>query len=115
MNKTVLFLLMLVVSPLTYAGYLGGADPHKIYGSKHIRFGALTADSSTTCAYWNRHFSFDATTDAGKNMLSILLTAYTAGKKVDVWYTDSKSPGTDQTNGCSVGNLAVVTAIGFSK
>ena len=78
-----------------------------------IKFGVNNADTTNTCSIYGRHFQFDATTEGGKNMLSILLAASMAGKKINVWYTASSAPGTNNTNGCNDSSIAVLTQIGL--
>ena len=77
--------LVLCFSIQCHAAYLGGATPSKMYGAGTILFGVDNEDSTKVCDYWGRSFKFDATTASGKNMLSILLSATLAGKKVDIW------------------------------
>ncbi|WP_218417902.1 hypothetical protein [Alteromonas lipotrueae] len=48
-------------------------------------------------------------------MLSILLAAHISNKDVDVWYSASSAPNTDETNGCTNGgSIADVISIGFA-
>lgn len=114
MKKALAFIILATFASVSFASYLGGSVPRKIYGSRVIKFGVDNADAATTCSYFGRVYMFDATTDNGKNMLSILMAAHLSGKKVDVWYSDSESPGTTHENGCSTSNMAVVSEIGFS-
>lgn len=95
------------------ADYAGALTPKHMYGAGSIKFGA-DSQPPGTCVYYNRIFKFDATSEAGKNMFAILLSAVASGKKVDVWYTPSDNPGTTQANGCSESNLATVTQLGLS-
>ena len=107
-------LLLALSSSYVYAGYRGNVDVFGLFGASEMKFGIENAPTSNTCSYFERHLKFDATTDAGKNMLSILLSASVADKSVNVWYTDSSAPGTDETNGCSPSSMATLTAVGFS-
>jgi hypothetical protein len=38
-----------------------------------------------------------------------------ANKKIDIWYTPSTAPATNQTNGCTYNSIAVVHQIGISE
>ncbi len=80
-------------------------------GGDFVEF-AVSVPPGNTCSSWGYHFRFDATTPGGKNMLSILLAAKMANKRVNVWYTPSSAPGTDQASGCNAGTAAVLTSIG---
>ncbi len=110
----ILVVLIGIMSSQCYAGYLGSSSPSKLFGASNIKFSVDNEDTSNTCNYYGRSFAFDATTDAGKNMLSILLAATMSGKKIDIWFVDSKAPGTNHTNGCNGSTMAIVTSIGLS-
>lgn len=110
MNRAIIFACM--ISTSASAGYLDDKIPKNIFGSGTIKFG-IDGAPSDSCDYHGRYFKFDATTAAGKNILSILLAAKMAGKGVNIWYTPSSTPGTNVTNGCSVNSLATVTEIGI--
>jgi len=112
MKKYVFALLLLLLPAAAYAGYVADQVPNLIYGSTTIKFG-VDNQPSDTCAHFLRQFYFDATTESGKNMLSIMLAAKMANKKIDIWYTPSTTPGTNETNGCTPNTLAVVLQIGI--
>ena len=97
-----------------YAGYSGNHTISGFFGADTIKFGVDNRTTSDTCAYWGRHFKFDATTAAGKNILSILLAAKMANKKITVWYTASTAPGTTESNGCNPNTMATINEIGFT-
>lgn len=94
------------------AAYLGANEITAIYGAGTISLG-VASPPNDTCNYYGYQFKFDATTEAGKNMLSMLLTAQQAGKTVQVWYTPSTNPGTDHNSGCTQAQMAVLTAVGI--
>jgi hypothetical protein len=96
------------------AAYTGNQSVKKIFGSGSINFG-VSAAPEDTCNYYGRHFTFDATTEAGKNMLSILLAAHLSKKEVDVWYTPSSVPSKTNEDGCTSSNMAVMFHVGFSQ
>ena len=112
--KTLILIASLLFISTANAGYLGGKTPLYIYGSKTISFGIAKQNlPKNLCSFWGRHFIFDATTESGKNMLSILLAAKMANKKIDIWYRPSTAKGTNQTNGCNGNSMAVLTNIGI--
>lgn len=112
--KIIIFMANLLFISTVNTAYLGGKTPLYIYGSKGIGFGIAKNNlPKDLCSYWGRQFTFDATTESGKNMLSILLAAKMANKKIDIWYRASKAPGTNQTNGCNGSSMAVLTMIGI--
>lgn len=114
MMKTIALLISLLCIPIANANYLGGKVPIYIYGNSNISFGIKNPPLNYVCSYYSRNFTFDATTEAGKNMLSILLAAKMANKKIDIWYQPSSKPGTTHKNGCG-GAIAVVWAIGIAE
>jgi hypothetical protein len=77
-----------------------------------VMFGLATSVPNT-CLWYGTQLVFDATTVQGKMMYTLLLTAKATGKAVDVYYYQSSTPGTDQTNGCTTSTMAVVTDVGF--
>lgn len=111
--KKIFLLMVCVVFPVyVQAGFIGGQDPSAIFGSTKIRFG-IQSPPDDTCNYFGRHFQFDATTEKGKNLLTILLAAKMGNKQIDVWYVPSSAQGTDQTSGCTHESMAVVSEIGI--
>lgn len=95
------------------AAYIGNVESKKMFGSTAILFGVANPPTDT-CDYFGRHFYFDATTDSGKNMLSMLLAAEMANRKINVWYVESTAPQTTEKNGCVQSSMAKVESIGFS-
>jgi len=95
------------------AGYVENVNVKSLYGSKFVSFGYDGPDLSDTCSFWNRRWRFDTTTDEGKTMLKILLTAVASNRKVILWYHTSAAQGTNHTNGCLPETLAVVYGIGI--
>jgi hypothetical protein len=113
MFRIFVILSILAVPIQANAAFLSGSKISMMFGSGNIKFGVDNAPTESTCTYYNRHFTFDATTEPGKNMLLIILAAQTAGKKVTLWYTPSKAPGSNQQNGCTESTMATLTAVGF--
>jgi len=111
--KLVLFALMsLFLANNSYAAFLANQSATEIYGSDDILFG-FSSTPSDLCKYYNRQLKFDATTEKGKNILSILLAAKMSGKRIDVWYTPSTTPGTTEANGCTRTTMGILTQIGI--
>ncbi len=73
------------------------------------------APTGSTCSYWGSQFHFDATTDAGRNMFSIILAAHVGNKPINIWYEASTAPSTNETTGCDRSTMAVITQVGFRK
>ncbi|WP_218419953.1 hypothetical protein [Alteromonas lipotrueae] len=114
-SNLVIFFLFVSFSFFCEADYAGNLKVQKLFGNSNILFG-VSAPPLNTCDYFGRHFKFDATTDGGKNMLSILLAAHLSDRNVDVWYVPSKLPDSNEENGCNANDtLAEITQIGFSK
>jgi hypothetical protein len=114
MLRIFIIVTVLFVPIYANAAFLADSRITLMYGSGNIMFGVNNAPTDSTCTYYNRHFTFDATTESGKNMLLIILAAQTARKKVTIWYTPSKAPGSNQLNGCNESTMATLTAVGFS-
>jgi hypothetical protein len=104
--------LWLIATP-SYAGW-GQGQINRFYVDSNgsVYFG-LTAPLDATCSYFSDHFRFDASTPTGKNMLAVLTAAKVSGAQVQVWYSDSIAPGTEQSNGCDPNTMAVANAIGI--
>ena len=102
----------LLFSTAESADYAPDLEVTLIHVRDFVEF-SVSVPPGNTCSLWGYHFRFDATTPGGKNMLSILLAAKLAGKRVNVWYTPSSAPGADQTSGCNLGTAAVLTTIGL--
>lgn len=108
-----LFLIVVLLPISANAEFVGGKEPRSIYGSGTIKFG-VDNPPDDTCVYYNRTFKFDGTTVQGKNILSILLAAKMAGKKINIWYKPSSNPGTSHSDGCTINDMATITEIGIN-
>lgn len=125
--KKLIAILLLGLSSLSYANvtaihhaYAGNQEVGRAYviqgGWAFFGVGIETPSfPDGTCNYFNSAFKFDATTDAGKQMLNLLQAAKISKLKVDVWYTNSSASGTDQNSGCSVSTMSTATALGLSR
>ena len=115
MNKILLVSIMLV-SLGAYGDWAGNRKIEKIYsfdnGSIGIQFTSI--GNMKVCRSWGLHLKFDGATDAGKNMLSLLLSAKISDRFVDVGYTSNTDPsivGKDETEGCDSNNLSVLKQV----
>jgi len=113
MKQIYFALILLSIASQAMAGY-GSGDINRYYvrDDGWVYFGLIT-QLPNTCSSWGEHFRFDATTPGGKNMLGVIMAAKASNKRVDVWYTDSASPGTDQTTGCTGSAMAILKNIGI--
>jgi hypothetical protein len=91
-----------------YAGDLNVGRVHVV--NEVCRFGII-GTAQNVCSSYNRHFQFSVTTNQGKLMLSMIIGAKLAGKKIAVWYTPSSVPGTNESTGCGDGTMAVLTQV----
>lgn len=120
MNISPFLLRMCLASGLLFtaqaclAEYLAGQTTSKLYGGKYFQFGVHNPPTGKVCNYFGRHFRFDATTSAGKNILSVLMAAEMADRKVDIWFSKSTAPDTDEESGCDANSLAVIYQIGLA-
>lgn len=76
-----------------------------------VLFNVTGSTPAGVCTYFGFNFRFDGTTAGGKAMLSNLLAAYSAGKSVNLSYTNSTTPGTTDANGCTEASMAVPWSI----
>ncbi|MGD8908499.1 MAG: hypothetical protein PVI92_04060 [Chromatiales bacterium] len=113
MFRIFLIIIALFLPIHVNAAFLSGSTISLMFGSDNIKFAVNNAPTGSTCTYYNRHFTFDATTDSGKNMLLIILAAHMSGKKVALWYKPSSAPGSNQNSGCNESSMAILTAVGF--
>jgi len=113
MKKIILTAILLAFSNPSFSGY-GGGEIKRFYVSSDgwVHLG-LVSQLPGTCSNWGEHFKFDSTTLGGKNMLSVVMSAKLANKSVNVWYNDTTAPGTNQSNGCKGGVIAILTSIGI--
>ncbi len=74
---------------------------------------SVTGAPNETCDYWGARFHFESESEAGKNMLSLLMAAYVSGKKVIIWYNSSTAPGTNQSTGCTRETMSTVFQVAF--
>lgn len=99
--KKLLLATTLMFSTSCFAGYTSNAEIQNVYvnNTGEVLVGFVDKPAGT-CSLWGWHIKFDATTEGGSIMYSTLLSAKAMKQKVNVWYTDSSVPGSDQSNGC---------------
>jgi|SRR5712671_2705196 len=112
MKKILLTCLFLLTTSECFANWVGGVELGDINVAPdgYVAVG-LSTQPPGTCTNWSWYFRFDASTPGGKNMLATLMAAKVAGKTVNIWYSDSSSPGTNQTNGCNGSTMSVLQGI----
>lgn len=116
MKRISAFLSLFFLIPKAMAGYVEGQDLNRVYvASDGFAYFGTATQPAATCYYFGEYFRFDIRNDTGKGMLSVLLAAKTAQKKVVIWYNDSTASGSNQTNGCWTNTLSVVTGIGVNQ
>lgn len=116
MKKLILSIVLALVANNAVAGYAEGQDLKRVYvASDGFAYLATSSQPPNTCNFFGEYFRFDVKTDAGKAMLSVLLSAKMAQKKTFIWYNDATSVGTDHSSGCGVGTMSVLTAIGVDQ
>jgi len=112
MKRVLLTCSILLASSQSYADWAGGVQLSEVTanpdGSVNV---GLTTQPANTCSCWGWYFRFDASTPGGKNMLATILSAKMAGKAINVWYSVSSSPGTNQTNGCAGNAVSVLQGV----
>lgn len=96
--------------------YLGRSKVNRVIstGTGYTLFGT-DIQGPNTCDYYLTYYRFDSSTAAGKNMTATVLMARATGQLIDVWYSASTAPGTNQSNGCYEFNIAVPSMIGISQ
>jgi len=114
MKKILFGLALLSCTTSVFADYAYGLTVKRLYvqNNGHVSFGT-EPQADGTCNYYQFHFDFDSTTEAGKSMLSLLLSAKVSGAIIQVWYTPSTVPGEDFHNGCTIPAMAKVTHLGL--
>lgn len=115
--KITTIIIALIFPMASYAAssnlaYIAEVEPLDFYGAKAFQFGVVNPPADV-CSDYGRHFIFDATTPEGKNMLSVVLAAKVTKTKINIWYTPSTTPGSDQNSGCNVATMAIVDGVGI--
>ena len=116
MKITTIFLTALVFvlfNGIAHAEYIGTVQFQKVFVENDWCYIQVTDDVPDTCSYFHYRFRFNTTTNQGKVMYSALLMAKALKSPVDIWYTVSSAPGTDENNGCNSTTMAVASAIAF--
>jgi hypothetical protein len=96
------------IGTIALEGPSGSLSPGS--GGTIVYFGVSPAPANT-CTFYDLNLQFDGTTPQGKNMYAMLLSAKSQNKTIDIWYEDSPTPGTNQTNGCTNVTLSQVDGI----
>lgn len=91
--------------------YSGALSVARVRVDPNGAFVGTNTQPGSTCSNWGEYFRFDHLSPHGKSLLAILLTAKVAGKTVEIWYTASSAPGTNQTNGCYDTTISTLTGV----
>lgn len=91
-----------------YSGVLSVARVRVHPGESYV---GTSGQPSSTCSIYGEYFKFDHTTPHGKSLLATLLTAKAAGKPVELWYTASASPDSNQSTGCNRSTISILTGV----
>jgi hypothetical protein len=102
-------MVMFFICNAVYAGYAGSLDVNRIRVHENSTYFATSPQLANTCSNWGEFFKFDHRTETGKAYLSLLITAKTTGQKIQLWYSESTAPGSDQTSGCVDKTLSVIS------
>lgn len=94
-----------------HAEYAGNVEVRRVRLDGTTAWVGVGPQAAGTCSNWGEHLKFDHTTAAGKNFLSTILTAKAMGGRIDVWYTLSSAPDTDQSNGCGSAATSVLSGV----
>jgi hypothetical protein len=115
MKKCVILVLLFASVGEVFAGGVGGVQVGRIrvHDNGNALINVTGHQPPGTCSNWGEYFMFNHTTDAGKSLLSTLLSARMAGKSVFIWYTDSAYAGNTEASSppCDETNLAVITGV----
>jgi len=117
MKKIVIALFLVLMTSgnsfaKTFSGFSGGNDITllRVHSNGFVEFGVEQLMFGT-CDYFGYQFRFDGNTEGGRNMFSLLLAAKNAGRKLDIWYSNSSQGGKDETNGCTLDVLSSPNSI----
>ncbi|MDR6984488.1 hypothetical protein J2X32_003132 [Rheinheimera pacifica] len=111
--KFILLWLLVALPAAANAEYSHGYIKRFYTEASGMTYVGFVAQPPGTCDNWTEHMKFDSTTDGGKNMLSVLIAAKLSERRLDLWYSASDAPGTNNTNGCTQSVMAVLTGVGL--
>lgn len=106
MKKIISIILIGLFSLASKADYVGNLSIKSVMTSGNGSEIAFTSMPAGTCSYYSSTVRFDSSTPAGKTLLTTLLTAHIAERKVDIWFnrTTPNKAGQD----CSYQELSVL-------
>lgn len=109
-----LILLLFFVTPWSVSALYFVTSVKRVYTTEYgITYVGFSAQPPGTCSYWGEYMKFDTTTDAGKNMLSVVIAAKVSKHSVNIWYAESSAPGSTNTDGCNTTTMATLTGVGL--
>jgi hypothetical protein len=111
----IFFACVLMAAQSTWAAYVDSVTVTRVHTrSDGLVFISVSNPPADTCRWYGEHFTFNVDSAAGRAMLSNLLAAKAAGKKVTLWYYSSPAAGANETNGCDQGKISLVSGVGNS-
>ena len=104
-------LLILIVTSAYAENYAGKLNVGRVHVDNEICYFGIVGSADGVCSSYERHLKFGVSSNQGKLMYSIIVSAKLAGKKIDIWYTPSSTPGTNESTGCGPSTMAVLTQV----
>lgn len=97
MKKQLMIFVMALMPFVSQAKWVGNLTIAGIVTSGAGSEVAFTTRPEGTCNYFSSTIKFDSSTDSGKTLLTTLLTAHVAERKVDIWFHEvpAAKAGTD--------------------
>jgi hypothetical protein len=112
--KRALVISLCLIGTLSFAGrYAGDLSVGRVRVLGNEVMFAVSPQPPATCSSFGENMRFLLETEDDYARYSMLLTAKASGQKVDLWYNDSTSPGTDHTNGCTSSTSATLYGLGL--
>ncbi|WP_444902123.1 hypothetical protein ACJJIG_03890 [Microbulbifer sp. SSSA007] len=112
MNKLFLLPIIFLFSGNVYSAYIEGIDIQRVHTKNNgFTYLKIANPPEDTCDWYAEDFRFKSDTEAGKAMLSNILSAHAQSKPVTLWYTPSTGSGTVNET-CTEEKLAEITGVG---
>jgi hypothetical protein len=115
MKKLIAGLVLMLSAANSMAGYYVSTIANLYVGYDGFASVGFPTAPPGTCSSYSWQLRFDASSAGGKNMLAILMSAKLSGNSISIWYAESSNPGTNQSNGCSNGTMAVLQGVNVDQ